>query len=601
MNDSKKSMNKAAKYIVGIDLGTTNLAVAYIPVEHDASQQPSLFQIPQLVKVKDVQPRNTCASAVYLASEHEFDKAALTLPWPSDSSMMIGSAAKSRGAEVPGRLISSAKSWLCHHHLDREAAILPPDAAAEVPKYSPVDVSCLFLSYLQDAWNHTFADAPLQNQQILITVPASFDEAARQLTIKAAEKAGLAHVILLEEPQAALYAWLAQNQQNWREQLDAQDSILVCDVGGGTCDFSWVQVTSDQGELKLERVAVGEHLLLGGDNMDLALAHILHQKLTQQGKKLDQKQQRSLVLGAQWAKEQLLSKPELTSQSITLLGQGSRLFGKKAHIDLTREMVDNTVIEGFFPDCQLSDKPNQKRQSGFLQLGLPYATDAAITKHLANFLQAHIAELGHPTHILFNGGVFNAPVLKERLLDVLGSWGTKPKELSGSNNDLAVAKGAAYYGAVRNGQGIRIRGGAARSYWLAIEVPTPAIPGLTAPINALCIVPYGMQEGTEHTIEGHPLALVVGEAVEFRLLNSVTRKDPIGTVLEESTWTDHLSDTTPITATIEAQHLSTGQMVPVQLRVKLTELGQLELWCESLQDQHQYRVEFNLRKQEQQT
>lgn len=591
------------KPILGIDLGTTHTAVAVVRPDDDgeAYRAPETFEIPQLVRPADVKARKSLPSCVYLAGPGDLPEGALDLPFATDQEFMVGEAARERGAEIPTRLVASSKSWLCHGGVDREGDILPPEGLGEDPeidRISPVDAAHRLLAHVRAAWEHTHPDHPFEAHEILVTVPASFDVVARALTMKAAEQAGFPDVVLLEEPQAAFYAWLAQVGDGFREQLKAGDRVLVCDIGGGTSDFSLIEVKEDEkGKLGLERVAVGDHLLLGGDNMDLALAHILHQKLVSQKKKLDGAQQRSLVLAARRAKEAMLLDPSLESQTLTVLGRGRSLFGGKITVDLDRKTLEQVLLEGFFPKVAREDRPQERKRAGFMELGLPFVSDAAITRHLAKFLGDHAAE-ARPTHILFNGGVFNAPLLRDRLMEVLSSWGDPPVALEGADNDLAVSRGAAWYGAVRAGGGIKIRGGTARSYWVGLEAAMPAVPGMEPPIRALCVVPFGMEEGTEAEVPSQPLGVVVGEETTFRFLSSSTRKDDrIGAVLDEFTWPDELEETAPVHATWTTDAHEAGEVVPVHLHAKLTELGTLELWCVSTEDEDErFRLEYDVRE-----
>ncbi|MCK6544693.1 Hsp70 family protein [Myxococcota bacterium] len=590
-----------ARYIVGIDLGTTNTALGFVDTSTLAEDKPvetQVFDIPQLTAPGTVLARPTLPSFTYLADAAELPAGALDLPWAKGRTFMVGTAAHERGAEVPLRLVGSAKSWLSHRAVDRRANILPHQAPEGVQKISPVAASTLYLEHVRDAWNASRPEK-LETQHVLLTVPASFDAAARDLTIEAAQKAGFSDVTLLEEPQAAFYAWLSRIGDKWRKQLKAGDRVLVCDVGGGTTDFSLIDVRDDAGNLALERVAVGDHLLLGGDNMDLLLAHHLSEKLAKDGKKLDAGQQRALVLAAKRAKEQLLGDPTLAAAPVTILGRGSKLIGGKIKVDLERADIERLLIEGFFPRVSREEKPERARRAGFMELGLPFVSDTAITRHLAHFLATHgKGEL--PTHVLFNGGVFNSPLLRSRLVEVIGSWSggrDAPRVLEGADYDLAVARGASYYGAVQQGRGIRIRGGTARSYYIGIETSAPAIPGVAPPIRALCVVPYGMEEGTEARVPGGELGLVVGEPVEFRFLSSTTRKDPIGFVLDEYSWPEHLTEGSPLVSMMEADGIEPGTLVPVRLHVKLTEIGTLELWSVATDDSRRWRLELNVREQ----
>jgi molecular chaperone DnaK (HSP70) len=551
------------------------------------------------VKPGDVQARAMLPSFLYIAEQGELPAGSLDLPWASERRYMVGTAARERGSEVPLRMVSSAKSWLCHGGVDRRAPILPHHAPPEVEKVSPVTAAMRYLEHLRDAWNASH-DRRLEQLDLLLTVPASFDAVARELTMTAAHAAGLEHVTLLEEPQAAFYAWLAKMGDAWRKELTKGDRILVCDVGGGTTDFSLIEVTDDgSGNLGLERVAVGDHILLGGDNMDLALAHHLMTKLQQKGSKLDAGQQRGLVMQARRAKETLLVDTSIAEAPITILGRGSKLIGGQIKTQLLREELEAILLNGFFPACSKDEQPSQQKRTGFMELGLPFVSDPAITRHLAAFLKK---QGGIPTHVLFNGGVFNSPLLRKRLLDTMATWGAAPRVLEEEENDLAVARGAAYFGAVKKGGGIRIRGGAARSYYIGIESAVPAVPGVPPPIRALCVAPFGMEEGTHVEVPTGELGLVVGEPVEFRFLSSSTRQsDYVGTVLDEYTWPDDLIETAPIRMTLEAEGLEPGTLVPVRLEARLTEIGTLEIW--SVQSggggggpANRWRLEFNVRE-----
>lgn len=595
-----------APWIIGIDLGTTNTALGFVSsasLHEDKPIEAGVFEIPQLVAPGSVLVKSTLPSFLYLAGENEFPPGSLQLPWTKDQrDFMVGYGAQDRGAEVPLRLVSSAKSWLSHSGVDRRAALLPHGAPDEVKKLSPVEASVRYLEHLRDAWNQSErgAGAPLEAQALMLTVPASFDAVARDLTMEAARAAGFSDVTLLEEPQAAFYAWLAKTGEAWRKLLKAGDRILVCDVGGGTTDFSLIEVKDDAGNLALERIAVGDHILLGGDNMDLALAHHLMGKLVAEGKKLDAGQQRALVLGARRAKEALLSDPSLPMAPVTILGRGSKLIGGKIKVDLLREEIERLLVEGFFPKSSREDRPARAKRTGFMELGLPFVSDAAITRHLAAFLGAHSASM-MPSHILFNGGVFNSPLLRGRLLEVIGSWSDRgpPKVLEGADYDLAVARGAAYYGAVRAGRGIRIRGGAARAYYIGIESAAPAVPGVPPPMRALCVVPFGMEEGSEARVPGGELGLVVGEPAEFRILESSARKnDRIGTVLDEYTWPNELTETAPVSTTMEAEGVAPGTLIPVRLEVKLTAVGTMELWSVAADNSRRWRLEFSVREKD---
>jgi hypothetical protein len=455
----------------------------------------------------------------------------------------------------------------------------------------------------------------LAEQDVLLTVPASFDEEARELTRRAAEQAGLQRVTLLEEPQAAFYAWLESQGDAWRKRIKVGDLVLVCDVGGGTTDFSLITVSEENGELALKRVAVGEHILLGGDNMDLALARLLQQKLEAEGHRIDTYQLQVLWHQCRSAKEHLFEHPKSQKQDVTLLGKGSKLVGGTIKTVLLREELNRILVEGFFPKVGSDEMPVRQRRIGFQELGLPYAADAAITKHLARFLLQQVQNspeavnirrgrsgLACPTHVLFNGGVMKAAVLRERLVGVLNSWLTKEEfEPLGEANVLdtpdlehAVARGAAYYGRARRGQGVRIRSGVSRAYYIGIESAMPAVPGMEAPLKALCVVPFGMEEGTEAVVPDREFGLVVGEPAEFRFLSSTIRKqDHVGDFLEN--WGGEIEELSPleVTLTLEGQQ---GSVLPVRLESRVTEIGTLELWCASREGTNRWKLELNIRE-----
>lgn len=608
-----------SKYIIGIDLGTTNCALASTPNRPLAiGEHPEieLFAIPQLLNANEVAPQKLLPSFLYLPGEYDFAKNSTLLPWSDNEQQVVGELARKRGAENPSRFVASAKSWLCHAGVNRTQAILPWQAPAEVPKVSPLEASQIYLAYLKDAWDWQQAqigsDAKLSEQDILLTVPASFDAAARDLTIKAAAQAGLPKVTLLEEPQAAFYSWLESQGDDWRKQVKVGDLILVCDIGGGTTDFSLIAVSEIDGELALQRVAVGEHILLGGDNMDLALARLLQQRFQSQGTRVDNWQLQSLWYRCRVAKERLLNDLTLESEPITILGKGTGLIGGTIMTELTREDIARVLIEGFFPLCEPTDMPAKQRRVGLQEIGLPYAADAAITKHLARFLSQQAVVEGAeirrtetgfacPTAILFNGGVMKANMLRERIVDTLNLWlaevGHEPLvELLAQDLDTAVARGAAYYGQARQGRGVRIRGGAARTYYVGIESAMPAIPGLPAPLKALCVVPFGMEEGTSAQLPSQEFGLVVGEPAEFRFLSSTVRKhDDLGAMIED--WGEDIQELAPLEVTLQLAGQE-DMVIPVRLESHMTEIGTLELWCVSRNGEQRWRLEFNVREQD---
>ncbi|MDX1950825.1 MAG: Hsp70 family protein, partial [Verrucomicrobiota bacterium] len=494
--------------------------------------------------------------------------------------------------------------------------LLPWMASVEIPKISPLEASQRYLEHLHQSWNHQFPAKPLNQQEVVITVPASFDAAARDLTLQAARQAGLPNVTLLEEPQAALYAWIESTSEQFRKHLKVGDIILVVDVGGGTTDLSLIAVTEREGNLELTRLAVGDHILLGGDNMDLALSHTLNQRLATQGKKLDQWQLNSLTFGCREAKESLFNNPALDKTSITVPSRGSALVGGTIRVELSRTDLESLLTNGFFPKVAATDLPQATRRTGLTQMALPYAQDPAVTRHIAAFLSRQISALRnspqssvpvagekflHPTAILFNGGVFKAAALRQRVLETLNEWlaleqSPSLRELPGVEFDLAVARGAAYYGWVRQGRGIRIRGGTARAYYVGIESAMPAVPGFEPPVKALCLAPFGMEEGTAAEIPPQEFGLIVGESADFRFFASSTRRgDKAGDLLEDATGNDELEELAPIQATLPPGRHNSGTIIPVNLQAAVTELGMLELRCIERDGAGQWKLELNVR------
>jgi len=603
------------RYVIGIDLGTTNCALASRDLSVDDEQaRIEISSIAQVVNPGEVAQRPLLPSFLYLAGDLDFPAGSTALPWDPKPAHVVGELARKRGAENAVRLVASAKSWLSFAGAQRTAAILPWGAPPEVPHLSPVDASAAYLRHLAAAFDASTADAPLAQQDVLLTVPASFDEEARELTLRAAQGAGFAHVTLLEEPQAALYAWLDAQGDRWRRRIRVGDLILVCDVGGGTTDFSLIVVSEHEGDLVLERVAVGDHILLGGDNMDLALARLLQQRLEQGGQRLDTWQLHALWHQCRLAKEALFTDPKRREHPVTLLGKGSKLIGGTISIPLSIDDVNRVLLEGFFPAVRSDEMPARQRRVGLQELGLPYAADPGVTRHLARFLTRQAATssgtaavrrgpsaLACPTHLLFNGGVMKAAPLRERIVSVLDSWltqeGFEPVTvLDADDLDHAVARGAAYYGMARRGRGIRIRSGASRSYYIGIESAMPAVPGIPAPLKALCVVPFGMEEGTKVTMNSREFGLIVGEPAEFRFLTSTIRKtDPPGTLIDD--WGDELEELGPleVTLTLDGQD---DAVVPVKLESHVTEVGTLELWCVTRDGSHRWKLELNIRERE---
>lgn len=601
-----------AQFIVGIDLGTTNSALAYARHEADASDAPEvhLLPVPQLVNSGEVADLDLLPSSLYVPGPNEFVEGALALPWNPQPAYITGTLARMRGVENASRLVSSAKSWLSHQTSDPTQPLLPIAAPEGLQKISPVEASAQYLLHLRSAWDAAHPDAKLVDQSVLITVPASFDAAARELTQRAAHQAGYPEVTVIEEPQAAFYAWIARTP-HWREQVRPGDLILVVDIGGGTTDFTLIAVTEEDGELQLERVAVGEHLLLGGDNMDLATAHHAEQQFTQAGKKLDAIQFHSLWQQARAAKEQLLSDDQSSpeEQPMTILGRGTGLVGGTLRGKIKREDIRNLLLEGFFPVVDPDASPQRPRRAALMEVGLNYASDPAVTKHLAQFLRNAAGNTGvggfaRPTHLLLNGGVLQARAIEQRIFEVLNSWLQQAgmpsvTELRSESKqaDLmhAVAHGAAYYGAARTGRGVRIRGGVPRTYYVGVESSMPAVPGLPAPMKALTVVPFGLEEGSKVELPHRKFALVVGEPAEFRFFSSVSRKnDTAGAMIEEVG--EDIEELAPIEVFLPPHTDAVREeVVPVTLESNVTETGMLELWCVAA-DGRRWKLEFNVRE-----
>jgi len=607
-----------ARYSIGVDLGTTHCALTYVDLAASEGDEVKLAfcPIPQLSAPGSIEERQLLPSFLYLPHPDELAPGDLTLPWNTGQSWAVGQLARDRGAQTPIRLVSSAKSWLCHGGIDRRAAILPAEATEGIEQISPFTTSIRYLTHLRQAWNHLHPDTPLDQQALTITIPASFDPAARELTAEAAEAAGYPHATLLEEPQSALYSWIQASGSQWRDQVRVGDVILVVDVGGGTTDLSLIAVVERDGALELHRVAVGEHILLGGDNMDLALAHSVAQKLAAQGSRLDPWQIRALTHGCRIAKEALFNDPELSAMPVVVPGRSSKLIGGTLRSELTREEVTAIALEGFFPQVEASVRPSVRARTGLTQLGLPYAQDAAVTRHLAAFLgrqaeatsglegfESHLPEGAgflHPTAVLFNGGVFKAQQLSQRLMQVLNGWlaaeqAPPARLLEGGDLDLAVARGAAYYGYVRSGQGVRIRGGTAQAYYVGVESSMPAVPGLETPVLALCIAPFGMEEGSAAELPPQEFGLIVGEPVHFRFFgSSVRRHDQVGTLLDY--WDeDEIQELEGIEATLPAEGRTPGEVVPVKLSAAVTETGTLRLEAVPRGGDERWKIEFEVR------
>ncbi len=611
---------QGSKYIIGIDLGTTHSVLAYTRADIVEDERPEIkiFSVPQVVSAGEIKAQSLLPSFLFLPGPHDVPEGSLALPWkPQQKDLAVGEFSRKRGAELPQRLVSSAKSWLCHSGVNRTEPILPWDNTGDVPRVSPVQASAWFLAHLRDAWNHEMAaedrEARLEDQDIYLTVPASFDAVAKELTVQAARLAGLEHFTLLEEPQAAFYAWIESQKDFWRKAVKVGESVLVCDVGGGTTDLSLIHVIEENGELALRRVAVGDHILLGGDNMDLTLAYAIQGDLARKKVSLDAWQFKGLWHSCRLAKERLLSRSDLEAEPVVILGRGTSLIGGTIRADLTREQAEAVLLDGFFPVCKATAFPQEKTRIGMREMGLPYEADPAVTRHLARFLSRQIepGETGEaiafPSAVLFNGGVMKSTLLRERVLSVLRSWkGDQTiRELPSIDLDLAVARGATYYGLAQRGHGIRIRAGTARSYYIGVESAMPAVPGVPTPIKALSVVPFGMEEGTGAEVREKEFGLVLGESATFQLLASTVRKkDLVGDVVED--WEGEIETVSSMETLLPSpdtepavEAMPGGKIIPVWLQSKVTEVGTLELWCVSTDEQQRWKLEFDLREREQ--
>jgi molecular chaperone DnaK (HSP70) len=602
------------RFSVGIDLGTTHCVVSYAEIA-DTEVPQQVMAIPQLTLPGTVEDSFQLPSFLYQAHEAELAIGSTSLPWTLKPDYLVGEIARNLGSKTPIRLVSSAKSWLCHAGVDCKSPILPVNAPEEVERISPFQATTAYLQHIRDAWQTLHPSSPLDKQDLVITVPASFDPAARELTVEAARVVGLEQAILLEEPQAALYSWIEKNQSNWRSQVTCGDIILVIDVGGGTTDLSLIAVTEKEGNLELIRVAVGDHILLGGDNMDLALAYTVKAKLEKEGKRIEPWQFQALTHSCRDAKEKIFNNVTVDTIPVVVASRGSSLMSGNLRTELTREEVTNVLVEGFFPKVAITDRPANQTRVGLRASGLPYAQDAAISRHLAAFLakqQNATDELKdvnlpehatflHPSAVLFNGGVLKAKQLADRLMEVLNSWliaeqAPEARLLAGADLDLAVARGAAYYGLVRKGKGVRIKGGTAAAYYVGIESAMPAVPGLAPDIVALCIAPLGMEEGTSEELPNNEFGLVVGEPVRFRFFAStIRREDKVGTRLDY--WTDEeLAELDELDITLPEEGRRSGEIVPVHLCAAVTEVGTLELQAVSQKDSSRWKIEFDVRR-----
>lgn len=598
-----EDQQEQARYIVGIDLGTTNSAVSFV----NTLQKP--FRVEDFPVLQLIAPDETAflpllPSFHYEAAASEFRSGSLNMPWDSvEKRTVCGSFARDHGSQVSARLVASAKSWLSHSGVDRTAALLPWHGAVDVEKISPVQATSRYLSHIRQSWNYSHPDAPLELQDVIITVPASFDEIARELTVAAASEAGIPRVVLLEEPQAAFYAWINQHSKNWQNQVSPGQKILICDIGGGTTDFTLIQVRSEQdsGKVQFHRIAVGDHLILGGDNLDLALAYYVESELLG-GKKLVPRQFGSLLRNCQRAKESFLGENPPEKMSITIQSSGSSLIGGSIQTEINLDKVEKILIEGFFPFVDLTEKPSS-RQSGFQEFGLPYASDPAVTRHLAAFLTAHRhsqaqfskesqADPARPDIVLFNGGVLASSAIRQRIIEVIKKWFSteeKPWEpvlFENNHPELAVSRGASYFGMVRRGLGVRITAGLARSYYIGVQSGEET--------RALCLAPAGLQEGQNVDLSNRTFDLLIRQPVEFPLfVSSFRTTDKPGDLIIIDPL--EMYALPPISTVLRSGKKMEADTVKVMLHTRLTEIGTLDLWCTEVSGNRSWKLQFDVR------
>jgi hypothetical protein len=585
-------LQRPTRFVVGIDLGTTNSAVCYVDAEGEPT--PRQFAIPQLVAAGEVGAAELLPSFCYLAGTSELPAGALELPWNKDQRHAVGRFAQVQGAAIPDRLVASAKSWLAHAGVDRTRGILPWGADLGEQMVSPVEVSARYLAHVRAAWDHSFGHLKdqegtpcvLGEQQVILTVPASFDEVARQLTLEAATQAGLQHVVLIEEPLAAFYSWLWHHEEDWRELVEENETILVVDVGGGTTDFSLVQIEPG---FSLRRTAVGEHLLLGGDNMDMSLARDAEAAWNS---KLGPREWSQLCLECRRVKESLLAVGGPETADIAVAGQGRSLIASTRTHSFDRDLVVERIRDGFFPEVDVATA-RAERSRGIRQMGLPYASDPAVTRHLLHFLRGAAATVENPVNgmaapsrILFNGGAMLPTSLRDRVRAVVASWtgrDTVP-ELAAADLNLAVSRGAAYYGLVRMGQGVRVKGGIARAYYLEV--------GSGDDSRLICVMPRDTQEGVVRDLPDMTFELATNQPVRFPIAASTTRLgDALGDTVEPDEEIRHL----PPLHTVIPHGKGGSRSITVRLSTELNEVGTLEVWCSSLDGRHRYPLSFDLR------
>ncbi len=604
-------MEPDKRFIVGIDLGTTNSAVSYVDLARDGeSYKIRTFQIPQLTGPGEFSRLPVLPSFLYIPGEYDISRDAISIPWKSsgvEKQPFAGAFARDHGSKVPARLVSSAKSWLCHRNVDRKARILPWGAGGEVYKVSPVQASAGYIEHIKNAWNHFMAEEEedfLENQLLIVTVPASFDEVARELTLEAANLAGCNEVVLIEEPLAAFYSWLIQHGAHWGRHVKPDDLILVCDVGGGTTDFTLITLRESEGSPRFERIAVGDHLILGGDNVDLTLARRLETRFGKKRTSLSADRWTALCHQCRQAKEAILDGRE-ESRKIVVMGEGGKLIAGTVSAELDRKEVEETVLEGFFPLAEPGGTEEKSARSGIAEFGLPYEREPAVTRHLGWFLEKHGddvrkfsgRERAMPDLVLFNGGSLKPAIVRRRIMEAIRHWfGEKnpdiPRELENPTPDLAVSLGAAYYGLVKIGKGVRVGSGSPRSYFLGIAAKDEK----GAPVDlkqAVCLVERGLDEGSSIELENLRFEVLANRPASFEIYSSSYRSgDKSGELVPVD---DSLTPLPPLKTVIQFGKKSASRNVPVQIEAEFTETGTLAVWCRSLVSNHRWKLNFQLR------
>ncbi len=602
------------RFIIGIDLGTTNSTLSYVDTEK-GHESIETFRIPQLVSEGTVRDLPVLASSLYLPGEYDLPKGSISLPWDADAGYIVGELARVQGARVPANLVSSAKSWLCHSRVDRKDPILPWGKESAGRRVSPVEASSYYLRHLRDAWNHIAArgdeDLLLERQQIIITIPASFDETARELTAEAVRMAGMEAFTMLEEPQAAFYAWISSRRDARGELKGKGRLLLVFDVGGGTTDFTLIRLQGDGSAHGFTRVAVGDHLMLGGDNMDLALAKRMEERLG----KFDHLQWLSVIQQCRIAKEEILASSGSREVAISVLGGGRGVVGGSREGKLTADDVRDIVIDGFYKEVGRGEEVVRMRSSGFQELGLPYESDTAIMRHLSTFLKRHSGNEGlldmlnvrdgvavvRPDLVLFNGGVFGSEAIRDHAAHVLRQWFSDGKwsltVLENDRFDHAVSIGAAYYGLVLRGRGERVSGGTGKAYYIGVETPKDGVnEAFVDSVTAVCIVPRGVEAGEEIDLGDLEFQVMTNSPVSFTVYASSYRSgDKAGSVVVTEADKGELIELPPIRTILRFGRRAGSTRIPVSLRANVNEFGTLDVWCVSRKTPHRWKLAFHLR------